>query len=53
MTVTMKCGCRIEVPRDAKSAPLCETHGERIVQSVTGAKPRFTGTCTGPLVEKS
>ena len=51
MTITFKCGHRIELPRDVKDAPVCHC-GERIVASVSGATPRFTGACSGPLVSK-
>ena len=50
MTITFKCGHRMELERDVKSAPVCKECGNRIVASVTGATPRFTGACSGPLV---
>jgi hypothetical protein len=52
MKVTFKCGHTTSLERDVQEAPVCHC-GERIVKSVTGATPRFTGACTGPLVEKA
>ena len=52
MTVTFKCGHRMDLPRKVDETPRCPTCGERIVKSVTGATPRFTGSCSGPLVQK-
>jgi transcription initiation factor IIE alpha subunit len=50
MTITFKCGHRMSLERDVKTAPQCEQCGERVVASVSGAKPTFKGACTGPLV---
>lgn len=53
MTITMRCGhTPIEMKKDKMTTPICPECGERVVKSVTGATPRFTGTCTGPLVQK-
>lgn len=51
MTITFKCGHRLDWPRDAKEAPVCHC-GERIVAQVANAKPTFKGACSGPLVTK-
>ena len=51
MTVTFKCGHVQKLPREAKDAPVCSC-GERVVTRVSDATPKFTGTCSGPLVEK-
>lgn len=53
MTVTFKCGHTASVPKEASAAPQCQACGERVVARVTGATPRFTGACKGPLVEKA
>ena len=52
--IEMRCGhAPIEMKRgELKSAPICPECGERVVKCVTGATPRFTGSCTGPLVQK-
>lgn len=53
MTVTFRCGhAAVEVGGDVKTPPTCPVCGERVVSRVTGATPRFTGACTGPLVQK-
>lgn len=52
MTVTFKCGHRQDVPSDVQAPPTCSACGERVVARVEKATPRFTGTCTGPLVSK-
>ena len=52
MTVVMKCGHKVEMPREAKDAPICPQCNERRVVTVKGATPRFTGACSGPLVSK-
>ena len=52
--VQMRCGhAEIEMPRDKIVAPQCPQCGERVVKHVIGATPRFTGSCTGPLVQKA
>lgn len=51
MTVTFVCGHRKELPRDANEPPECSC-GERRVKNVSGATPRFSGACQGPLVQK-
>jgi len=48
MTIGFKCGHSLTVKRDVSEAPKCPECGERIVARVTGAEPRFTGTCSGP-----
>lgn len=54
MTVVFKCGHpAVTVERDVQTAPVCPVCGERIVRNVTGATPRFSGTCRGPLVESA
>jgi len=54
MTVQFKCGhAAIEVKPDVADPPRCPDCGERVVSRVTGATPRFTGACRGPLVVKS
>lgn len=52
MKIIFKCGHSKELPRDVQETPVCDC-GERVVKSVTGATPRFTGACKGPLVEKA
>lgn len=52
MTVTWKCGHKGTVPAAVDQAPQCPTCGERIITRVANATPRFTGACTGPLVQK-
>ena len=52
MTVTFRCGHPpVPVERDVKEAPRCPVCDERIVKTVTGATPRFSGTCQGPMVK--
>lgn len=50
MTVIFKCGHRVGVERDVKTAPKCPECGERVIARVEGATPKFTGACSGPLV---
>lgn len=52
MTVVFKCGHKVDVPREIQDAPVCPECGERIVKHVTNATPRFSGSCSGPLVSK-
>ena len=53
MTITMRCGHPpIDLPRGTDKIPICPQCGERRVASVSNATPKFTGTCSGPLVEK-
>lgn len=52
MTVTFKCGHRVNAERDVKTAPVCPECGERVVARVDGARPTFKGACTGPVVTK-
>lgn len=51
MVVIFKCGHKKEIARDVTSAPICDC-GERIVKQVSGATPKFTGSCQGPLVQR-
>lgn len=51
MTVTFVCGHRQDVPREVKTPPECHC-GERRIKHVSGATPRFTGACKGPLVQE-
>ena len=49
--VTFRCGHPpMELERDFKETPVCPVCQERVVKSVVGATPRFTGSCQGPLV---
>lgn len=51
--VEMRCGHPpIEMKRSEMVTPICPVCNERVVKCVTGATPRFTGSCTGPLVQK-
>lgn len=57
MTVTVKfrCGHTLHVKREdihtvGAGCPQC---GERVIAHVIGATPRFSGACTGPLVQKN
>lgn len=52
MTITFKCGHKQDLKRDFDDVPRCQSCGERVVKSVTGATPRFTGSCSGPLVQQ-
>lgn len=53
MTVIFRCGHPpVTLERAVKETPSCPQCGERIVKNVTGATPRITGACTGPLVQK-
>lgn len=52
--IEWRCGHSVEVARaEMPSSPICQTCGERVVTRVTGATPKFTGSCTGPLVTKT
>jgi hypothetical protein len=50
MTVEFRCGHTLDLPRNVAAAPVCPC-GERIVSRVSGAVPRFVGTCSGPYAE--
>lgn len=52
MTVTFKCGHRLDVPRDVQEPPKCPACGERVVTHVKNATPVFKGAKMGvPLVK--
>jgi uncharacterized paraquat-inducible protein A len=49
--IQWRCDHAIEVPRaEMPTSPICPQCGERIVKQVSGATPKFKGTCSGPLV---
>jgi len=50
MTVTFRCGHRVDVLPSFSVTPVCGC-GERVVARVAGARPRFTGACAGPFAE--
>lgn len=53
MRVTFRCGHEaVTLERTVKDTPTCPQCGERRVKMVTGATPRITGACQGPLVTK-
>ena len=52
MTLTFKCGHRVELPRDVQETPKCKECGERVVARVQHATPVFKGAKMGvPLVK--
>ena len=54
VTVRFKCGHAVQLPREElqKAGAGCEQCGERVIAHVIGATPRFSGACSGPLVQK-
>lgn len=50
--VTFQCGHEQQV-EDVTVAPVCNACGNERVVAVKAPPPRFTGSCTGPLVVKS
>lgn len=52
--IDFKCGHSAEYARnEMPAAAQCAECGERRVIRVTGATPKFTGACSGPLVVKT
>lgn len=52
--IDFKCGHAQEYARnDVPVSAQCTACGERRVIRVTGATPKFTGACSGPLVVKT
>lgn len=51
ITLTMKCGHRMQVDPDRVHRPSCPQCGETVVARVQAPAPTFVGTVTGPLSE--
>ena len=52
ITITFRCGHRVELTAHVVSSPVCPECGADGVSAIKAPPPRFRGTVTGPLAVK-
>lgn len=52
ITLRFACGHAVEMPNELTEQPICPQCNEHRIQSVQAPAPRFSGSCSGPYVQK-